>query len=158
MKAPKGYIPSRGVRCIAFFKLGAALLLLAAGCEIFHVLDSDVSATLQRWIRLSHISPGRPSIDRMLASVSGVSPRTLRAIDAGTFFYGFLHLTEGIGLLKEKPWAEYLTIFATASLLPLECFELARGANPFKWLALLLNLVILFYLIRQVRRNGRKPS
>ncbi len=33
-------------------------------------------------------------------------------------------MTEGVGLLLRQYWAEYLTIFTTASLIPLEIYEL----------------------------------
>ncbi len=40
--------------------------------------------------------------------------RKLKAIGAGTFFYAALLLTEGIGLLLRRRWAEYFTVIVTA--------------------------------------------
>ena len=39
---------------------------------------------------------------------------------------------EGIGLLMRRLWAEYLTVIATAILLPLEVYEIVQkpGALP----------------------------
>jgi uncharacterized membrane protein (DUF2068 family) len=62
-------------------------------------------------------------------------------------------LTEGVGLALRKRWAEYLTIISTASLLPLEVYEIAKGASPAKILVLLANIAIVVYLVIEVRRT-----
>jgi len=46
-----------------------------------------------------------------------------------TFIYSAIFLTEGTGLALRSAGAEYLTIVTTASLLPLEVYELAKHAS-----------------------------
>jgi len=70
----------------------------------------------------------------------------------GTFFYSALLLTEGTGLLLGKRWAEYFTIFATSSFIPLEVYELARRASPARFVVLLINVVVVVYLVAEVYR------
>jgi uncharacterized membrane protein (DUF2068 family) len=73
-----------------------------------------------------------------------------------TFFYASLFLTEGIGLLRQKRWAEYLTVVATASLIPLEIFEVFKHVT---WIRVLLfagNLAILAYLLVLIRKEKQK--
>jgi len=41
-------------------------------------------------------------------------------------------LTEGVGLALRKRWAEYLTIIATSSLIPLEVYELIQHFSVMK--------------------------
>ena len=55
-----------------------------------------------------------------------------------------------------KRWAEYLTIVSTASLLPLEAYELAKHAGIGKGLALAINLAVVAYLIRELRRFPKR--
>ena len=43
----------------------------------------------------------------------------LREISVATFGYSALALTEGVGLLLEKVWAEYLTLILTVSVFAL---------------------------------------
>jgi hypothetical protein len=43
--------------------------------------------------------------------------------------YAGLLLTEGLGLLLRKRWAEYLTIITTAGLIPIELYEMSRRAT-----------------------------
>jgi len=66
-------------------------------------------------------------------------------------------MTEGVGLAWRQRWAEYLTIVTTASLLPLEVYELAKHASIGKGLALVINLAVVVYLVVEIRRS-RKPS
>ena len=70
-----------------------------------------------------------------------------------------LLLTEAVGLMRGKRWAEYLTIVATSSLVPLEVYELSRRLTPTRLAALIVNLVIVAYLVVRVRReSSRGPS
>jgi uncharacterized membrane protein (DUF2068 family) len=62
-------------------------------------------------------------------------------------------LTEGIGLALRKRWAEYLTIISTASLLPLEVYEILKRASAPKIVVLLANIAIVVYLVLEVRRT-----
>ena len=84
-------------------------------------------------------------------------------ISVATFGYSALALTEGVGLLLEKVWAEYLTLILTVSFLPWELYELARKPDWFRLSLLLINLAVLWYLIWLLRRKrllgaGQGPS
>jgi uncharacterized membrane protein (DUF2068 family) len=80
-----------------------------------------------------------------------VSPRQLRELSFGTFFYAGLFATEGVGLLMRKRWAEYFTIITTGALLPLEVFELTRRFTATRLVVLIVNALIVWYLARRVR-------
>lgn len=67
--------------------------------------------------------------------------------------YSLLFFVEGIGLMMQKRWAEYFTIIMTASLVPLELYELVAHPNWLKASALFVNLFILFLLIFHLRRQ-----
>jgi uncharacterized membrane protein (DUF2068 family) len=78
-----------------------------------------------------------------------------------TGLYTGVLLTEGIGLWLRKRWAEWLTVIATASLIPFELWQLVFGHrhNPLAVLgATMLNIAIVWYLVwrlRQARRRRR---
>jgi hypothetical protein len=54
----------------------------------------------------------------------------------------------------QRRWAEYLTLVATAALLPLEIYELSHTLSPLKLLTFLLNLAIAVYLLFAKRLFG----
>jgi uncharacterized membrane protein (DUF2068 family) len=84
-----------------------------------------------------------------------VSPKQLKELSAGTFIYAAVLLTEGLGLLLRKHWAEYFTVISTGIFIPLEIYELARHFTAAKVLVLLINVAIVVYLIGQLRRERR---
>ena len=67
--------------------------------------------------------------------------------------YAGLFLTEGTGLLFRKRWAEWLTIVATSSLMPIEVYELVKKFTAVRLVALLINAVVVLYLIYLVRQK-----
>jgi uncharacterized membrane protein (DUF2068 family) len=87
-----------------------------------------------------------------------VDDRKLKALSVGTFFYSGLFLTEGIGLALRKRWAEYLTIISTASLLPLEIYEIVKDVSAAKIVVLLANIAVVVYLVIEVRRTRKTTT
>ena len=92
-------------------------------------------------------------INLLLEKVDLIDAHRLRLISFGTFGYSALALTEGIGLILEKTWAEYLTVILTISFLPWELYELARHPNWFRLSVLVINLAVLWYLLWLLRRK-----
>jgi uncharacterized membrane protein (DUF2068 family) len=88
--------------------------------------------------------------------------RHLFSIETGTLTkvgfvlvaYAALEGAEAIGLWYQRRWAEYLTLVATAALLPLEIYELAKTLSPLKLLTFALNLAVVVYLLFAKRLFG----
>jgi len=154
MTKPKAH--GRGLRLIAAFKLLKGLALLALGIGALKLLHKDVEAIVVHWINVFQVDPHSHYLQLLLARLSILDDRRLKELSVGTFIYSGLFLTEGIGLALGKRWAEYLTIVSTASLLPLEVYELAKHASSGKGLALLINLAVVVYLILELRRFPKR--
>jgi uncharacterized membrane protein (DUF2068 family) len=145
-----------GLRVIAITKLLSASLLIAVGFGIFRMLGGDAGMAMEHFVRRLHLDPENKLIIKALANVSGISKRELRAIDAGTFLYALLYVVEGVGLLLAKHWAEYLTIIATGSLVPVEMHEVANRVNFLRIAVMLVNIAIVVYLICRLRADLRE--
>ena len=87
--------------------------------------------------------------------VANIEPRRLKEFGAGTFFYSALEMAEGVGLLLLRPWAEYLTVLATALLLPLEIYELAHKVTALRVAVLVVNLASQEYFKVTQAKAGR---
>ncbi|HKV60890.1 MAG TPA: DUF2127 domain-containing protein [Candidatus Acidoferrum sp.] len=148
----------RGLRLIAAFKLLKGFALLTLGIGALHLLHKDVAAIVEHWINMFQVDPHSHYMQLLLAKFSILDDKRLKELSAGTFVYSVIFLTEGIGLALAKRWAEYLTIVSTASLLPLELYELARHSSVGKVLALAINLAVVAYLIFELRRFPKKRS
>jgi uncharacterized membrane protein (DUF2068 family) len=144
---------SRGLLLISAFKLIKGLALLALGIGVLSLLHKDVAAEVAQWIDALRVDPHNHYIQVLLEKLGVVDDRKLKALSMGTFFYSALFLTEGIGLALRKRWAEYLTIISTASLLPLEVYEIVRHVSAPKIVALIVNIAIVVYLVIEVRRT-----
>ncbi len=144
---------SRGLLLVAAYKLIKGVALLALGIGALRLLHRDVAAEAARWIDLLRIDPQNHYIQRLLARIAKVDARKLKELSIGTFLYSGVFLTEGVGLALRKRWAEYLTILTTASLLPLEIYEIAERFNVAKIVILLVNIAVVVYLVNEVRRT-----
>jgi uncharacterized membrane protein (DUF2068 family) len=144
---------SRGLLLIAAFKLIKGLGLLALGIGALRLLHKDVAAEIAQWLDALRVDPHNRYIQILIEKLGMVDDRKLKALSVGTFFYSALFLTEGVGLALRKRWAEYLTIISTASLLPLEVYEIAKRADAARIVVLLANIAIVAYLVIEVRRT-----
>ena len=147
----------RGLRLIAVFKLLKGLALLALGIGALKLLHKDVAAVVEHWINIFQVDPHSHYIQLLLAKLSIVDDRRLKELSVGTFIYSAIFLAEGVGLALGKRWAEYLTIVTTASLLPLEVYELVKHVGIGKGVALAINLAVVAYLILELRRYPKRP-
>jgi uncharacterized membrane protein (DUF2068 family) len=147
----------RGLRLIAAFKLLKGLALLALGIGALKLLHKDVAAVVEHWINIFQVDPHSHYIQLLLAKLSIVDDRRLKEVSVGTFIYSAIFLAEGVGLALGKRWAEYLTIVTTASLLPLEVYELVKHVGIGKGVALVINLAVVAYLILELRRYPKRP-
>jgi uncharacterized membrane protein (DUF2068 family) len=147
-----------GFRLIGASKLATALALGAAGFGIFRLLNKDLGEVIERFVLRLHLDPENRIIQETVAKIGGIDRSHLKAIGVGTFFYSALELVEGVGLIFLRPWAEYLTIVATALLLPPEIYEIAHKVSAIRVAVLVVNLAILVYLIVKIRQKRRSEA
>jgi uncharacterized membrane protein (DUF2068 family) len=142
-----------GLTLIALFKLfkGLAFLILAIG--LLRLLHRDIQAAVTHWIEVFRMDPDNRYLHGMLVRIFRVTPKQLRELSAGTFVYSGIFLTEGVGLLKRKHWAEYLTVISTALFIPLECYELWERHTWPRAAILAINILTVWYLANGLRRH-----
>src|SRR5262249_29679150 len=147
-----------GLRLIGIFKLLKGVLLAAGGVGVLRLLNRDASDVLTSWISEFHIDPEKRYFGPLIERLWSVDTRTLRLFSIATFFYAALLLTEGIGLLLRKRWAEYFTTIVTASFIPLEVYELARRWTPIRVSVIGINVAVVWYLVVRLRQAGKTTS
>jgi uncharacterized membrane protein (DUF2068 family) len=80
----------------------------------------------------------------------------MQALGVVALFYAMLYVIEGIGLWHQSKWAEYLTIIATATFIPLEIYELYRRLTLPRGGALLVNVAVVIYLIYRIKHPNER--
>ncbi len=139
---------------IGLFKLVKGIALLFIGFGMLRLLNRDVAQTVNHWVQILRVDPDNHFVHSALSRALNVSPRQLREFSVGSFMYAALLLTEGVGLLARKHWAEYFTVITTSLLIPLEIYELAKHGTPAKVAVLIVNLLIVVYLAMRLKRTA----
>lgn len=143
-----------GFIAIAIFKLVKGALLFLVGAGALSLIHRDAAMTVTHWANALQVNMHSRFLQRWLVRIGLVKRRDLALVITVSFFYSALLLTEGIGLLMEKVWAEYMTIFITASFIPVEVYELFRRTTLSRIWLLAINIVVVAYLaLRVCQRN-----
>jgi len=87
-----------------------------------------------------------------------MGPSKFVAIGLVALAYAAVFATEGIGLWLQKYWAEWFTVVATGSLVPLEIYEAVHRFSGFKLFALIANIAIVAYLVRVALQSRQSRS
>ena len=143
---------------IGLFKLVKALLLIAIGIGALRFLHKDLSNSVLHWAQVLRVDTDNRYIHGFLVKIFRVTPKQLKELSVGTFIYAGLFLTEGMGLLLRKHWAEYFTIITTGLFIPLEIYELVRHFTVVKLVVTIINVLIVWYLVVRVRSRSKRFS
>ncbi len=57
-----------------------------------------------------------------------------------------------------KRWAEWFSVIITSSLVPFEIYEIYRHPTALKFVALLLNLAVVAYLVYRIRTDDAESK
>jgi uncharacterized membrane protein (DUF2068 family) len=132
---------------IGVFKLVKVALLvtlgvlgLVGGGQAYEHLIADVA----HWIGAFS---GHHAVQRVISRLFSLSEHTLHRFAIASLAYAAVFATEGTGLILRKPWAEWLTIGATGSFIPIEAYELVHRPSAAKAVALAINVAIVAYLV-----------
>lgn len=146
-----------GFIAIAILKLIKGVLLFLVGVGALALINKDATEVVTHWAHVFQVDVHSRFIQRWLVAIGLVKRRDLTLIVTTTFVYSGLLLTEGTGLLMEKVWAEYMTIFITASFIPIEVYELVRHTTLARGCLLAVNVLVVVYLAVRVCQR-EKPG
>jgi len=148
--------PRFGVlRLIALYKIVKVLLLLLVAYGELRLRDASLVAKLLSWASARPYGLEHRVVSHMVEWFSGLSSSRAEALRLVTLGYAAIFAVEGVGLWLQKRWAEWLTVVITASLVPLEAWEMFYRPTVGKLLILLGNVAIVAYLVWHVRRSNR---
>lgn len=146
---------NRWLVVIGVLKLLKAVLFVLVGIGAVRLLHKDVVDLFSRLLAELNFDPESRFVNMVLDKVALLNDHRLRMISTAIFSYATVDVVEGIGLLMEKTWAEYLTIIVTASFLPWEMFEVFHHVTWIKLALFIGNAAVVVYLIYDVRKRLR---
>ena len=148
---PHGRERDRVLTMIALFKFAKALVLIAVGFGALRLIHSSLRDQANAMFDTLGQSVDVVPILKLLRDIGALAPTSLRLFGAGAFLYSALFLTEGVGLWRQKRWAEYLTVIATASFIPFEIFEITQRRTVPRIGALVINVLVVIYLLYRLK-------
>lgn len=132
-----------------------ALVLISIGVVLVTHTHTDWGRVIGDMARALGLDPSRNAIRRITTDAHDLSAHKLLIYGIVALAYGALEGVEGYGLLRRRPWAEYLTIISTSLLFIPEIWELIKKPTPLKVVGFIVNLLIVLYLVHRVRRRSR---
>jgi len=148
-----------GLAVIAVFKVVKGTLLLLLGFGLLKLVHAEVATLFSLLIEALHLNADSRFLHSLVLKVDALQPHSVAVAGGVSLAYAGVLLLEGIGLWLELSWAAYLTVASTSLLLPVEVYEVIEKVSPLRMAVLLLNLVIVIYLISQLKRHTlRRPG
>jgi uncharacterized membrane protein (DUF2068 family) len=138
----------RWIAVIAVFKAFKAIALILVAVAAFHLDGSKNFEHVVRWLEQLSLSDSDGLRWRLVDKLQSMGPTKFVAVGVVALAYAAIFATEGIGLWLQKHWAQWFTVIATGSLVPVEIYEVVHRFSVFKLAALIVNILIVVYLIR----------
>jgi uncharacterized membrane protein (DUF2068 family) len=141
----------RIIRLIALERMVRGVALLAAGVYLVTHSHSDLGRLANHLAQRVELDPRRPFVHHLIDKLHRLHASTVLITGVLALGYGGLELVEGVGLWRDKLWAEFLTVIATSLLIPFEVYELVRKPSLLKAAGIAVNIAIVVYLGYRLR-------
>jgi uncharacterized membrane protein (DUF2068 family) len=148
----------RFLQLIAVFKFLKAILFILAALGAFGLMQQGIGNQAREWGAALAFGSGQRIVRHVVMQILSLSRSKIAALGVVALFYAALFMTEGIGLWRERRWAEYLTVIATGSLIPLEIYEVAHHVTLLRVAMFVVNVAVVIYLIARLRAPRRESG
>lgn len=143
-----------GLRTIIALKALYGILFLLIGLGVLALIDKDIADLAGRMADSLGVDPENRYLLRVLEWLTVVSATQIVAIGLVTILYSALLLTMAWGLHLRRVWADWLTIGATGLFIPIELYEVVWSLRLTYSIALVINTLVVWYLIRRRFRSS----
>ena len=145
----------RYLKLIALFKIAKGIFLLCFGVSVLFLNNrpkwiDGISDWIDDEALVVHGRAAHYLLTRLQEVLAGGA---LHAAGLLALFYSAILFTEGIGVYFQQRWAEFLMVFATATLIPFEVWHLYHKLSIGVGAVLLVNCFIVWFLYRVLKRE-----
>lgn len=137
------------------FVLGVITVLLSFG--VLSLINKDMEEFADKLVTFFNLDMGNYYIEALITRIGMIENGTIIGVSIGMISYATLNLIESYGLHKRRRWAEWLTVIATALLIPFEIYEIIQAQTLIRIGVLIFNVAIVYYLAKHKELfKGRK--
>lgn len=137
-----------GLRVIAIYEVVKTICLVLVAIAAFRLDHEQDFRQLVHWLEHLPLTGSSALRWRLVGALQDFGPSRFVAVGLVALGYALLFGIEGVGLLMGKYWAEWFTVVATGSLIPIELYEVLRHFGWLQFAALAGNVAIVVYLVR----------
>lgn len=138
---------NKAAHAVAFGVLAIALAVLTFKLPGLQASARSLDRRLAATVDQTGQQASRDQLGDALHRVIGLHRSAVTVLLVTAIAYCVVESIEAVGLWRERRWAEYLTVIATAGLLPFEIHELIDRVTVVRVGALVVNVAILVWLI-----------
>ncbi|MEK6598923.1 MAG: DUF2127 domain-containing protein [Deltaproteobacteria bacterium] len=128
------------------FTLGIIATLLSFG--VINLINKDMEVFTNQIVDYFDLDMDNRYIEAVITKIGMIKNGTIIGVSIGMVSYALLNLAMGYGLHRRKRWAEWLTVIATALLIPFEIYEIIQEQTTIYIGVLILNCAIVYYLAK----------
>ncbi|MEK7689289.1 MAG: DUF2127 domain-containing protein, partial [Deltaproteobacteria bacterium] len=128
------------------FTLGIIAALLSFG--VINLINKDMEVFTNQIVDYFDLDMDNRYIEAVITKIGMIKNGTIIGVLIGIVSYALLNLAMGYGLHRRKRWAEWLTVIATALLIPFEIYEIIQEQTTIYIGVLILNCAIVYYLAK----------
>ncbi|HMH67016.1 MAG TPA: DUF2127 domain-containing protein [Pinirhizobacter sp.] len=137
-----------GLRIIAVYKAVKTVGLIFIAIAAFRLDREQNFQNLVQWLEHLQLTESNSLRWSLVHLLEGMGPAKFIAVGIVALVYAAIFATEGIGLWMRKYWAEWFTVIATGSLVPVELYECIMRFSWLKLAVMVANVLIVIYLVR----------
>ena len=141
---------------IIAMKLLKGLLFVSLAVAAYTLSDNDLPQEYRRLLHFLRVNPESKFFSDLAVQVGYLTESRVLKVAAGTFLYSLFSLVEGVGLIFRVGWAGWLAIGESSFFIPIEVYELAHRFTRIVAIILVLNIIIVWYLLKNRERLFHK--
>ena len=153
VRPPTEHTYAVGLRAIAIYKAAKSIGLLLVAAAAFRLNRAQNFEQLVHWLENLSLTDSNDLRWRLVDMLTAMGPRKFVAVGVVALAYTALFAVEGIGLWLRKRWAQWFTVIATGSLVPLEFYEVTHHFSGLRLVVLLANIAVVIYLLHSVLQS-----
>ena len=132
-------------------KLLKGTLFVTLAFVAYALSDNDLPYEYRRLLHFLRVNPESKFFSDLAIQVAQLTENKVLHV-AVTLLYSLFSLVEGVGLMFRVSWAGWLAIGESAFFIPIEVYELVHRFSKTVLGILALNVVIVWYLLRNRER------